>query len=355
MLGIRRLSSLFRTAALSCCPLRSAPLQRFQSTGRWWSRPRGFRYLSQSHPRSQPLPTVLLYRGRRRQRLWGCTCKESQHVEYDLEDASQHTVLKLYVNGTLPEFVSPVKLVHHRRLPVPSHDHLLLLQLLCYLRYNRVNRRMLTECNAGVLSKDRGTNSHLWQKILTLRSTSWRKRRTSPAWKRCRSPHELDHPEQNQMTQGVKGSSINRPLDRRGLVRHWWRPITEDTRQAPQTSSWSFNHVNDAGKRWRHLQTRFPEDWPGSYRWTLLKAFVRWRKDWRPVRTAEWWGYWMCRTVWWGKCCTGRGSVPTWWEGPLWSPGEVGKSLIRKYLAQANKITWFLGLYLQLSVLKKTV
>lgn len=39
------------------------------------------------------------------------------------------------INLTLPEFVLPVKLVHHRCLPVPPHDHLLLLQLLCYLRY----------------------------------------------------------------------------------------------------------------------------------------------------------------------------------------------------------------------------
>lgn len=38
-------------------------------------------------------------------------------------------------NVTLPESVSPVKLVHHRRLPVAPHDHLLLLQLLCYLRH----------------------------------------------------------------------------------------------------------------------------------------------------------------------------------------------------------------------------
>lgn len=38
-------------------------------------------------------------------------------------------------NLTLPELVSPVQLVHHRRLPVAPHDHLLLLQLLCYLKY----------------------------------------------------------------------------------------------------------------------------------------------------------------------------------------------------------------------------
>lgn len=47
---------------------------------------------------------------------------------------------KLYsinVNLTLAELVLPVKLVHHRRLPVPPHDHLLLLQLLRYLRYTQ--------------------------------------------------------------------------------------------------------------------------------------------------------------------------------------------------------------------------
>lgn len=84
------------------------------------------------------------------------------------------------VNLTLPDLVLPVKLVHHRRLPVAPHDHLLLLQLLRYLRY-RENRATLTECKAGVLNENRSTNSRLWRKIPTLRSMSWRKRHTSPA------------------------------------------------------------------------------------------------------------------------------------------------------------------------------
>lgn len=66
---------VFRRAALPCCPLRSAPSQRFQSTGRWWSQPRGFPFPNQWHPRSQPWQTALLYRGHQRQQLWECTCK----------------------------------------------------------------------------------------------------------------------------------------------------------------------------------------------------------------------------------------------------------------------------------------
>lgn len=69
------LSGFFRTAVLSCFPLHFAPSQRFQSTGRWWSQPRGFPYPSQSPPGSQPLQTALLYRGHQRQQLWGCTYK----------------------------------------------------------------------------------------------------------------------------------------------------------------------------------------------------------------------------------------------------------------------------------------
>lgn len=40
---------------------------------------------------------------------------------------------RIGVNPTRPASALPVKLVHHRRLPVAPHDHLLLLQLLCYL------------------------------------------------------------------------------------------------------------------------------------------------------------------------------------------------------------------------------
>lgn len=102
----------------------------------------------------------------------------------------------------LPEFLLPIKLVHHGRLPVPPHDHLLLLQLLCDLRRRGETRAVNMKHGCSVKGGPKA-QTHIF---------GGRSRHFDPRLgeKGARAQHEDD------VDDGVNGIVQNRPKRLRG-------------------------------------------------------------------------------------------------------------------------------------------